>query len=59
MEFNEKAKTVRLEYDASRLTAAVIHQLLRRSGLDIVETVTLIPHPEDTAPPAPLNPSVA
>jgi len=28
-----------VEYDASRLTGALIHQLLRRAGLDIVETV--------------------
>ena len=59
MEFNEGAKTVRVEYDASRLTGAVIHQLLRRAGLDIVETVSLIPKPEDTAPPEPVQPSVA
>jgi len=59
MAFDEAAKTVRVEYDASRLTGAVIHQLLRRAGLDIVETVSMIPKPEDTAPPAPLQPSVA
>jgi hypothetical protein len=59
MEFNEAAKTVRVEYDASRLTGAVIHQLLRRAGLDIVETVLLNPHPDDTAAPEPLNASVA
>ena len=57
--FDEAANTVRVEYDASRLTGAVIHQLLRRAGLDIVETVCLIPNPDDTAPPAPLKPSVA
>jgi hypothetical protein len=57
--FDERAKTVRVEYDASRLTGAVIHQLLRRAGLDIVETVSLILVPEDTAPPAPVQPSVA
>jgi hypothetical protein len=59
VQFDDAAKTVRVEYDASRLTGPVIHQLLRRAGLDIVETVSLIPHPEDTAPPAPLQPSVA
>ena len=59
MAFDATAKTVRVEYDASRLTGAVIHQLLRRAGLDIVETVSMIPKPEDTAPPAPLQPSVA
>jgi hypothetical protein len=58
MEFDEAAKTVRVEYDASRLTGAVVHQLLRRAGLDIVETVSMIARPEDTAPPAPVQPSV-
>jgi hypothetical protein len=59
MEFDEPGKTVRVEYDASRLTGAVVHQLLRRAGLDIVETVNLIPEPTDTAPPAPVKASVA
>lgn len=59
MEFTETAKTVRVEYDASRLTGPVIHQLLRRAGLDIVETMAMIARPEDTAPPAPIQPSVA
>lgn len=59
MEFDEPGKTVRVEYDASRLTGAVIHQLLRRAGLDIVETVNLIPEPTDTASPAPVKASVA
>ena len=56
---DEAARTVRVEYDASRLTGAVIHQLLRRAGLDIVETVSLILKPEDTAPPISVQPSVA
>jgi hypothetical protein len=56
--FDEGHKTVRVEYDASRLTGAIIHQLLRRAGLDIVETVSLIPIVEDIAPPAPIQPSV-
>ena len=52
MEFDEGAKTVRVEYDASRLKGAVIHQLLRRAGLDIVETISLITRPEEMAAPA-------
>ena len=56
---DEAARTVRVEYDASRLTGPVIHQLLRRAGLDIVETVSLISKPEDTAPPLPVQTSVA
>lgn len=59
LEFDEAAKTVRVEYDASRLTGAVIHQLLRRAGLDIVETVSLIPDPPDVPPARPIEPSVA
>jgi hypothetical protein len=59
MAFDEAAKTVRVEYDASRLTDAVIHQLLRRAGLDIVETVSMTAKVEDVAPPAPVQASVA
>jgi hypothetical protein len=59
MQFDEAAKTVRVEYDASRLTGPVIYQLLRRAGLDIVETVPMIAKVEDAAPPAPVQPSVA
>ncbi len=40
---DEAARTVRVEYDATRLTEPVIHQLLRRSGLDLVERVSLLP----------------
>jgi hypothetical protein len=53
MEFDEEKKTVRVEYDASRLTEPVIHQLLRRAGLDIVETMPMF------APPAPPQPVAA
>jgi hypothetical protein len=59
MAIDEAAKTVRVEYDASRLTGPVIHQLLRRAGLDIVETVSMFAAPEDTAPPTAIQPSVA
>ena len=59
MAFDEAAKTVRVEYDASRLTEPVIHQLLRRAGLDIVETVAMIPKVEDAAPAAAVQASVA
>ena len=59
LEFNETEKTVRVEYDASRLSGPVIHQLLRRAGLDIVETVSMFARPEEIAPPAPVQTSVA
>ena len=59
LRIDEAGKTVRVEYDASRLSGAIVYQLLRRAGLDIVETVSLIRQPEDIAPPAPVQPSVA
>ena len=54
VDFKEKEKTVRVEYDASRLTEALVHQLLRRAGLDIVEEVSLIP-PQLPPPEAPAD----
>jgi len=38
VELREADQTVRVEFDASRLTPAIIEQLLRRAGIDIVET---------------------
>ncbi len=40
---DEAAKTIRIEFDATRLTRVVVAQLLRRAGLHIVEEVSLIP----------------
>ncbi len=45
LDFSEAEKTVRIEYDASRLTEPVIHQLLRRAGLDVVETMPMFAAP--------------
>jgi len=50
VEFNEAGKTVRVEYDATRLTEPIIHQLLRRCGLDVVERVSLIPLQSEPVP---------
>jgi TolB-like protein len=52
VEFNEAAKTVRIEYDATRLTEPIVHQLLRRSGLDVIERVSLLPPQPEPAPAA-------
>jgi TolB-like protein len=52
MDFDETKKTMRVEYDASRLTEPVIHQLLRRAGLDIVETVSMFVTPPPPEPVA-------
>ena len=49
MDLDEANKTVRVEYDASRLNESVIQQLLRRAGLDIVENVQMFTVPEPVA----------
>lgn len=41
IDFDETAKTVRVEYDATRLNQATIGQLLRRCGIDILEEIPL------------------
>ncbi len=43
VQINETAKTIRVEYDATRLTEPIVHQLLRRSGLDVLDRVSLLP----------------
>jgi hypothetical protein len=44
---DEKNKTMRVEFDFTRLNRDVVTELLRSAGIDIVETLPL------TAPPAP------
>ncbi len=39
--FNEKEKTVRVEYDATRLREDVVAALLRRAGIDLLEKLAL------------------
>ncbi len=46
---NEAAQQVRVEFDATRLTKVIVQQLLRRTGLDIVEELSLLP--PQTPPP--------
>jgi hypothetical protein len=53
VDFRELDKTVRVEYDSTRLTEPVVQQLLRRGGLDITERIQLY-----TIPPPP-QPSAA
>jgi hypothetical protein len=40
--FDEKERTVRVEYDASRLDEGEIANLLRRAGLDLRDRVQLV-----------------
>ena len=47
--FDEAAKTVRVEYDATRLATATVLRLIQSTGLEIVEEISLIP-PQEKAP---------
>lgn len=40
---DEAAKQVRVEFDGTRLSRAIVLQLLRRTGLDVLEEVSLLP----------------
>lgn len=48
LSFDRAARTLRVEYDATRLNAAMVTQLVLRTGLEIAEELPLIP------PPAPV-----
>lgn len=48
--FDREARTVLVEYDATRLNGAMVAGLLRRAGLEITEELPLIPPP----PPEPV-----
>lgn len=50
LNFDRAAQTLRVEYDATRLNAATVTQLMRRAGLDILEEIPLAEAP--TAAPA-------
>jgi hypothetical protein len=41
VQFNEKERTVRVEFDASRLKAEGVAKLLRQAGIDVREPVVL------------------
>jgi copper chaperone CopZ len=54
---DEAQKTVRVEYDATRLNPSSIAQMLRRGGISILEEVSLVPPaPPDKIPDAPQAP---
>ncbi len=42
IQFDEAARTVRVEYDATRLSASDVGALLRGAGLDLREQVQLV-----------------
>ena len=41
VQFNEKARTVRVEFDASRLKTDAVAKLLRQAGVDVREPLAL------------------
>jgi hypothetical protein len=47
--------TIRIEFDATRLDKQVVYQLLRRTGIDLVEEMPLIP-PQPAEPSAVIAP---
>lgn len=42
VQFDDKQSTVRVEYDASRLSQDVVAGLLRRAGIDLKDKVALV-----------------
>jgi hypothetical protein len=53
LSFDHAARTLRIEYDATRLTAAAVTKLVMQAGLDIAAELPLIP-PQPAAEPAPV-----
>jgi len=47
--FEHASRTLRVEYDATRLNAAAVTKLVRESGLDIAEDAPVLPAPTTAA----------
>jgi hypothetical protein len=54
LSFDHAARTLRLEYDATRLTAAAVTNLVRQAGIEVDAELPLIP-PQPTPEPAPAS----
>jgi len=52
LSFDRAARTLRVEYDATRLTAAAVTKLLLQTGLEIAAELPMIP-PQPEPEPAP------
>ena len=50
--FDRDAHTMRVEYDATRLNAAMVTQLVCRAGIQLAEELPLIPPPAPAPAPA-------
>jgi hypothetical protein len=53
LSFDPSAHTLRIEYDATRLNAAMVGKLVREAGLEIAEEPLSIPAPQPAKSPAP------
>jgi len=53
IKFDHAARTLRVEYDATRLNAAIVSKLVRQAGLEIAEELPMIPPPAPAPEPAP------
>ena len=51
IQIDNDARTLRVEFDATRLNAATVTKLVRMTGLDVAEVLALIP-PQPAAAPA-------
>ena len=49
---DQEARTLRVEFDATRLNAATVTKLVKLTGLDIAEELALIPPQPEAAPAA-------
>ena len=52
LSFDHSARTLRIEYDATRLTAAAVTKLVLQAGLEIAAELPLIAPPEPAPAPA-------
>jgi hypothetical protein len=52
LSFDRAARTLRIEYDATRLNAAAVTKLVRESGMEIEAELSLIPPQSEPAPAA-------
>jgi hypothetical protein len=51
LSFDRAASTLLVEYDATRLNAATVTHLVRRSGLQLIEELPELPPPAPEAAP--------
>jgi hypothetical protein len=54
LSFDRTARTLRIEYDATRLTASAVTNLVLQAGLEIVAELPLIP-PQPAPEPVPAS----